>query len=214
MRRASAIVSVVQRRIVHHAVHQADRLRLGTVDDVAEEIKLARLGGADQACQQPGPAEIAGQPDLAEPGAEAGRTRGDAHVARERDAEPGADRAPLTMPMITFGMRAHQQWNLVHAADAVGPLLEAAWRACCHRLHVATGAEAHPAPVSTMQPTASLEPRSAARHRQRGQHLRRQRVQSFRPVERQRRRRRPRSISADRACLSGPARTQATSHPR
>jgi hypothetical protein len=66
-------------------VHQTDRCRLGTRDDVGGEVQLASLCSADQPRQEVGPTIVTRGPHLGKCGGDLGIGDGHAQIAGERE---------------------------------------------------------------------------------------------------------------------------------
>src|SRR5258708_3826080 len=84
--------SVGELIVGYDAVDEAERERLLGIDRTPGEIKLARLGRADQPGQEEAAAKIAGKADLDEGGDQPGRGAGDPQIASKGKGEPGTGR--------------------------------------------------------------------------------------------------------------------------
>src|SRR5437016_1953892 len=74
-------------RVRYHAVDEPDRERARRVEQLGREVELARAGGAHQARQEVGAAEVARVADPREGGGELRRVRRDAEVAGQSQRE-------------------------------------------------------------------------------------------------------------------------------
>ena len=109
---------VEQRVVVDAAVDETDPLGLGAVEHLAEHHRGHRRLRPGDAPEHPRVPAAGVQPDLQEPGVEAGPPRGQPHVAAEGEVHPGTDGGAVDGGQRRQRAAGDPQEPLVDAAEA------------------------------------------------------------------------------------------------